>query len=375
MTAARFLLSVLVVLLPVAIIGAAESQSWPEKASSNFDERLAEIASGLLSPLDAETVARCGYLVVGQFTYRDTSYCGTLGELLSAELPSQLGQIDGVKVVTSSLEALEDEKALWESNIVNPGTVPKLKSGYSAVTALVRGRYFYNTDARAVRVSAELVEVATAEVVANVSVTMDAKTLPVTIDEKELAAADALAGKLQVVENAVTETGGEASNAAEIRVWTADGRTVYSQGEKIVFSFRSDRDCYLRLFNIRLDGSALMIFPNEFQRESLIKGGVTYRIPDADAPFQFLVTPPYGPEAVLALATTSRQSSGVLTRGLPGPVESSGSPFCLVPRGVEEIAETIMDSGVMNRGIEYVPAGAFSQTSCRLVTLRRRKGQ
>jgi len=334
----------------------------PASQSLSYDGAIERMTADLFTRLDPRERKRCACVAVRPFSYRRTGHCGAFGELIAAELPASISKTGAVAVATGgSLEPLEEQKALWSSDLVNPATVPRL-SDYSAVTGLVRGTYFYDAKAKTVRVTAELVEVSTAQVLAFASVTIAAGTLPIAIDEQELAAADALAGKLRIVENAVKETAAEDADAPKISVWTADGRAVYSQGEKIVFSFRSDRDCYLRLFNIRPDGSALMIFPNEFQRNCFIKGGQTYRIPDADAHFEFLVTPPYGPEAVLALATTSMESNGVLTRGLPGPNEKSETPFAQVPRGVEGVAKLARDAGgPSTRGVMAAPAGTLSE--------------
>jgi len=355
--------------LTIAAAGSARAGETAGGETLDYDEALEKLSAGLFEELGEEATARVSPLIVGRFSYRQSSYAGVCGELLSSELPGHLRRVGGAEVITGgSLEALRDEKLLWESDLVNPATVPS-RAGYTAAAGLVRGRYFVDTEAGRVRLSAELVEVATARTLSSCAVTVEAGSLPVPLDEEELAAAGRLVGQLGVVEQAVTETAGDDSGGPKIRVWTADGRSVYHEGEKITFCFRSDRDCFLRLFNVRPDGSAVMIFPNAYRSEAHIEGGKTYRIPDEDMSFEFQVTPPYGPEAVLALATASAEQSGVLTRGLSGatageePLEEASAVK------VEQIARLLSGhTGPRARGLMAVPAGGFSKGACTIVT-------
>jgi len=308
---------------------------------------------------------------MGTFSYRETEYTGTFGELLTAELPTYVSQVDGIEVVSrQDIAALLEEKDFWISDLVNPGTVPKVPKGFTAVTALLRGKYFLDKEGPVVRVLVEVVNVANGAVVSSAAMSIDRNSIPVSISAAELAQAEALSGKLQIVQAAVGETshvvGTEAPN---IRVWAKDGRSVFSEGDEIVLAFWSDRDCYLRLFDVTPDGSTKMIFPNRFHRDALIRGRKVYELPGADMDFKFLVTEPFGPEAVLAVATVSRTSSGVLTRGLPNPGEGGLDQFVDVPGGVKEIAELILGAKVKGtRGIDTVPSGPFSEARWTFVT-------
>ena len=80
-------------------------------------------------------------------------------------------------------------------------------------------------------------------------------------------------------------------------------KTTYRLGDTILFSVRSDRDCYLNLILVNSKGEMTQIFPNQFHSDNFIRGGRTYTIPDASYGFDFTVSPPAGTEKIYALAS------------------------------------------------------------------------
>ena len=63
---------------------------------------------------------------------------------------------------------------------------------------------------------------------------------------------------------------------------------------------------YLVLCNIPVNGEVRLIFPNDYQTNSLVKGREVHRIPDVDLGhrFRFYINAPFGKERLYAFAST-----------------------------------------------------------------------
>lgn len=88
-----------------------------------------------------------------------------------------------------------------------------------------------------------------------------------------------------------------------IRLWS--DRTDYKIGDKIVFYFQAERDCYLNLVVINSRGDLTLLFPNRFHRNNFIRAGKTYRIPEDGYGFEFEIQPPIGTDRIYAIADNS----------------------------------------------------------------------
>ena len=82
----------------------------------------------------------------------------------------------------------------------------------------------------------------------------------------------------------------------------------YMIGDKVIVSFRSDRDCYFTLFNIGTTGKLTALFPNYLFQNNFIKANRIYTIPGEGYPFEYELSGPPGVEKLKAIATTSRQN-------------------------------------------------------------------
>ncbi|MBM4273472.1 MAG: DUF4384 domain-containing protein [Deltaproteobacteria bacterium] len=77
----------------------------------------------------------------------------------------------------------------------------------------------------------------------------------------------------------------------------------YKVGDQIVFTFRTNKDCRLTLFNVGTSGKVHVLFPNEHHKDNLVKAGTVYRIPPEGAKFVFKAQGPAGEDVVKAIAT------------------------------------------------------------------------
>ena len=80
----------------------------------------------------------------------------------------------------------------------------------------------------------------------------------------------------------------------------------YRIGDKIVVYFRSDKDCYLTLFNIGTSGELTVLFPNYLFQNNFTRADRIYAIPGDEYPFEYELSGPPGVEKIKAIATTSK---------------------------------------------------------------------
>ena len=61
-------------------------------------------------------------------------------------------------------------------------------------------------------------------------------------------------------------------------IWTDAYR--YYEGDPVRVYFRTTQDAYVYIFDRDTEGQTRQLFPNYYDRENFVRGGVTYRIPD-----------------------------------------------------------------------------------------------
>jgi len=88
----------------------------------------------------------------------------------------------------------------------------------------------------------------------------------------------------------------------QVKVWTE--KKSYRIGEPIRFFFRAEKDCYLNLIDINSKGEINLLFPNRFDSNNRIRGGVTYIIPGRGYGFDLEAAPPAGMDHIYAIAST-----------------------------------------------------------------------
>lgn len=77
------------------------------------------------------------------------------------------------------------------------------------------------------------------------------------------------------------------ATAQSLKLWP--NKVAYNAGDAVVLTLESGRTCHLTVVNVDSAGKATVLFPNEFDRDNLVKAGVGKRVPSAEAPYQFLL--------------------------------------------------------------------------------------
>ncbi len=113
-----------------------------------------------------------------------------------------------------------------------------------------------------------------------------------------------------------------------IKVWTDRGAgATYYPGNNINVYFKTSQDAYVTIYDYTTSGQLKIIFPNFFQRDNFVKGGITYVIPNPNYNYSFTVTGPNGREIIEAVASTS---PNILSQ----PPISGNQLFQEIPDGV-----------------------------------------
>lgn len=78
----------------------------------------------------------------------------------------------------------------------------------------------------------------------------------------------------------------------------------YRPGESIAITVSTNRDAYIYLYSVEATGAIQRIAPNTFENNHiLLRGGTSRRFPEANSPYQFTISPPYGQASVFAVAS------------------------------------------------------------------------
>lgn len=63
----------------------------------------------------------------------------------------------------------------------------------------------------------------------------------------------------------------------------------YKPGDAVVLTVKSSESCHLTVINIDIGGKGTVLFPNEFERDNLMKPSTPVQVPGMDAPYQLLL--------------------------------------------------------------------------------------
>lgn len=88
----------------------------------------------------------------------------------------------------------------------------------------------------------------------------------------------------------------------------------YRPGDTIAITVSPNRDAYIYLYSVEATGAVQRIAPNTYDNQQIfVRGGTSRRFPDANSPYQFTVSPPYGQASVFAVASEQPLSAEQLS--------------------------------------------------------------
>ncbi len=77
----------------------------------------------------------------------------------------------------------------------------------------------------------------------------------------------------------------------------------YREGEKLSVRFQAEQEAHLYLLYHQADGSSVLLFPNEAQRDNRVPAKTPITIPPADNSFRFRIGAPFGNEVLQVVAS------------------------------------------------------------------------
>lgn len=133
-----------------------------------------------------------------------------------------------------------------------------------------------------------------------ICVSITAKISPVKFDEviQQKATAKQVADAAQIP--VLTE-----GSSFDLQLWTnKPAGEVYTEGEELEISVRSNRDAFLRVDYYQADGTVVHLVPNLFVDDAFVQANKTYTFGGRHARSGFRITGPFGAETIKAVAST-----------------------------------------------------------------------
>lgn len=291
---------------------------------------------------------------LGAITYSDTGLSSAFSMYLQDQILLALRGEKGVTISAKVPGSGGAAKVGKQSTGVNGGTQPNSGSKTyptarsSLPGGLVLTGTFFGGSGDKVSVFLRLTDPIQETVAATSSFTLGASMLPQSLTILPENFATAVAAK-----EAVAPVGAGKANGLQLQLWPTrgDGAT-YFDGEDLVLNLSSNRDCYIKMYHIDVNGRVSLILPNRFSQDNYLQVGKVYHIPPQGASYRFQLGKPYGVEFIKVIASTRQFSDieqaftdlgpatrSLLTRGL----EVKGT-------GPEETAQAMVSYTILAKG-------------------------
>jgi len=206
---------------------------------------------------------------------------------------------------------------------------PLLKASYgqflqeTGAEALLSGRFFVEGDS--VRVRFELTELSSGTLIGAGDWFVSLAAVPPYASVRPASGTTERAGEL-------AHLSGYAPGGLKVSVSTDRGSgAAYKAGEYLSALVGVTRDAFVRVYHVDGAGRIQLIWPNRFGGgDGMVREGTVVRLPpDGDAPYSFLMEPPFGTEFLKVVASTApfldgqsdfsdlgTSVQGTMTRGL-----------------------------------------------------------
>lgn len=250
----------------------------------------------------------------GTFTYADTNLPTPFSRWLEEGLAVSITRCSRLQLFNRAAAAAMD---------------PAFRSIYgdffksNSVDALLSGRYY--DEGESVRTRLELTGLSDGVLIGTVDVRVPKAALSPDLEVGPTAAASATATSLGHLVSPGSEAG-----ALKVSVSTERGPgAVYREGENMVVLLTVNKDAWVKVYHIDVNGTVQLIWPNRFDVGHELRAGETVHIPGSGDPFAFKMTAPFGTEFIKVIASTQpfvsneedfaslgADTRGVITRGL-----------------------------------------------------------
>jgi len=385
--------------------GSEESAPTPSAASSTATALVTRGASVLVSAPEVVALQATDELVLdqliskhyedsmqvafGTFTYEYTGLPSSFSRYLEEALASLLSRSDKYRLFNRNVAAAMDPmfrdqyKEFFETNLVG---------------GLLSGRFF--DEGNRVRVRIELTNLRDGNLVGSGDLVRLKSELPPRLSLEPAKATQATAKEVAATfektkpapepkadggkdaTGGMLASGGKAAGAGEASTlpvvrWTwqsaPGGLSVavstdrgsgasYVDGEEMTVFVTTNREAFVKVYHIDVNGAIQLIWPNRFGGGSVIRSGSPVPIPAPGDPFAFQLGAPYGTEFIKVIASTipfSQTESdfsslgtdvqGVLSRNLTVVGKPTASSTTAAPQTAEALASYYIGPRVTTR--------------------------
>lgn len=129
-----------------------------------------------------------------------------------------------------------------------------------------------------------------------------------------------------------------ANSSFMVRVDVDRQDRTYQEGQAMTVLLNAEKDCYVYLLYFSADGRVGCLFPNQHQKDNLVKSGQLVRVPGEGAPFRFTARAPFGTE-VLCVVGVTRPIHALDDRGLTG-----GAPAVLERNDLKDLVGQLKET-------------------------------
>ena len=307
------------------------------------EDPFAKLASSLVEQLPQKD--KPINLGVGNFVYGDTQMMSPLSTTIREELEIALPKSHKVQIITrSGLDELETEGEFQATDLVEPGTTVS-KVAVQGVEGIVRGRF--TSDGSTVtlyteiawlesgRITKDKVTWRINEVAARVWPSKSAseaaeRVMPQNFEQSKQGIAEVEAGAEEVTNNAKLLN---VKQEIPLQLRTVDGERVYQEGDTVAFRVKAAETCHIVVICHQSDGTSVVLFPNQFHKDTLIEGGKWVDIPGTlKSGFEIEIGEPFGSDVVQVIACTNENAlhkeikdlAAATTKDDPYPVMTRG---------------------------------------------------
>lgn len=161
----------------------------------------------------------------------------------------------------------------------------------------------------------------------------------------------------------------------ELQVWTnKQAGEVYTEGDDLEISVRSNRDAFLKVDYYQADGRVVHLVPNIFVDDAFVQAGKTYTFGGRHSRSGFRITGPFGAETIKAVASTNPLDSLLSSDKKSEESEAYLSNFQAKMRGIKVVATPGQPAQWAEAAVGLTTAskGALEQSQL-LSTVRGRK--
>lgn len=229
---------------------------------------------------------------MGNFTFADTQLPSPFSRWFEDELRLAVSKTTHLKLFDKQVAAALDPAIL------------KLYGaffGADRADSILYGKYYL--EEQAVRIHLCLTDLGTGTLIAETRYGIPTASVPKTVE---------ISPSTKAMQNVVAlshlvPVNGEKAPDAQLALSIATDRGVgaaYREGEFLTLLITSNKDAFLKIYHVDVNGVAQLIWPNRFGGSGRILANQAIKFPGPSDGFKYLLGKPYGTEYIKAVAST-----------------------------------------------------------------------